>query len=162
MWKVYQLASSRTPYAPDTRDEFRDRTTIGTKPGRLPSAGRGLAPHPIRWDQDPVRGKRVPPRSGSVLAVESQESSSVGVPPSDLEEGAYPELEANMAAGQAAGGYVSNTPSLYPSWRKTETVSPSPSAVSISTCGWSCPGGSVISETLSKTQSGYPPRRYSL
>jgi hypothetical protein len=52
------------------------------------------------------------PSSGSVLVVESQESSSVGVQPSDLEEGSYPELEANMAAGQAAGGYVSNAPSL--------------------------------------------------
>jgi hypothetical protein len=43
------------------------------------------------------------PHSGSVLADESQESSSVGVPPLDPEEGAYHELEANMAAGKAAG-----------------------------------------------------------
>jgi hypothetical protein len=106
----------------------------------------------------PFGVKALLPRPGSVLAVESQESSSIGVPPSDIEEGGYPELEANLATSQAAGGYVSNAPSISPSWRKTETFSPSPSVVSIPTRGWASPGGSVFSETPSMTQSGYPPR----
>jgi hypothetical protein len=44
-----------------------------------------------------------------------------------------------------------------PTWRKAETVSLSPSVVSIPTRGWASPGGSVFSETPSTTQSGYPP-----
>jgi hypothetical protein len=102
--------------------------------------------------------KSLLPRLGSVLAMESQESSSIGVPPSDQEQGGYPELEANMAATPAADGYSWSPQGTQPSWRGTDPRSSSPSVVSIPTRGWASPDGLVVSKPPLRPRLGNSPR----
>jgi hypothetical protein len=70
----------------------------------------------------PSEVKYLLPRPGSVLAIESQESTSIGSPFPDQETGGYPEMEATMAAAPAAHGYYWGSPGTQPSWRQTEPV----------------------------------------
>jgi hypothetical protein len=91
--------------------------------------------------RQPSGVKSLLPRPGSVLAIESQESTSIGSPPPDQENGCYPEMEAHMAAASAAHGYYWGSPGTQPSWRQMEPRSSSPSVVSIPTRGWASPGG---------------------
>jgi hypothetical protein len=97
-------------------------------------------------------------RPESVLAIESQESTSIGSPLPDQETGGYPEMEANMAAAPAAHGNYWGSPGTQPSWRQTVPRSSSPSVVSVPTRGWASPGGSVISEPPVRPRVGNLPR----
>jgi hypothetical protein len=106
--------------------------------------------------RQPMGVKSLLPGPGSVHAVESPESSSVGVPPS--EDGGYPEMEAHVAAAHAVNGYSWSPPGAHSSWKQTDPRSSSPSVVSIPTRGWASPGGSVVSEPPFRPRVGNPPR----
>jgi hypothetical protein len=108
--------------------------------------------------RQPSGVKSLLPRPGSVLVMESQESSSIGVPPSYQEKGGYPELEANMAAATAANGHLWSPPGTQPFCRETDPRSSSPSVVSIPARAWASPGGSVVSEPPIRPRVGNPPR----
>jgi hypothetical protein len=75
--------------------------------------------------RQPSGVKYLLPRPGSVLTIESQESTSIGFPPPDQETGCYPKMEANMAPASAAHGYYWGSPGTQPSWRQTEPRSSS-------------------------------------
>jgi hypothetical protein len=107
-------------------------------------------------NRHPLGVKLLIPRPWSVLAVESPESSSVGVPPS--EDGGYPDMEARVAAAHAVNGYSWSLPGAQSSWKQTNPRSSSPSVVSIPTRGWASPGGSVVSEPFFRPRVGNPPR----
>jgi hypothetical protein len=115
-------------------------------------------PAPSVVSRQPAGVKSLLPRQGSVLATESPESSSIGVPPSNQQEGGFSEFEANMATVPAANGYSWSSPGTQPSWRQTDPRSNSPSVVSIPTRGWASPGGSVISEPSVRPRVGTFPR----
>jgi hypothetical protein len=72
--------------------------------------------------KQPSGVKSLRPRPGSVLAIESQESRSIGSSPPYQEIGCYPDIEANMAAAAAAHGHYWSSPGTQPSWRQTEPV----------------------------------------
>jgi hypothetical protein len=114
-------------------------------------------PTPSVVSRKPTGVKSILPRPGSVLAIESQESTSIGSTLPDQESGCYPEMEANLAAAPAAPGHYRGSPGTQPSWRQTGARSSSPSVVSIPTRGLSSPGGSVLSELPRKTPGRISP-----
>jgi hypothetical protein len=93
-------------------------------------------PTPSVFSRPPSGVKSLLLLQGSVLAIESQESTSVGSPLPDQETGFCPEMEANIAAAAAANRHYWSSPGTQPSWRQTEPRSSSPSVVSIPTRGW--------------------------
>jgi hypothetical protein len=108
--------------------------------------------------RQPMGVKSLITRPVSVHAVESPESSSIGIPPS--EDGGYLDMEALVAAAHAVNGYSWSPLGAQPSWKQTDPRSSSPSVVSIPTRGWVSPGGSVMSEpsSPSRPRVGYLPR----
>jgi hypothetical protein len=96
--------------------------------------------------RQPSGVKSLLPRPGSVLAIESQESTSIGSSP--------PDQENRVLSGERGqyGRCCGHTRSLlefagYSALVETNrTRSSSPSVVSIPTRGWASPGGSVFSE----------------